>query len=346
MKKVLRLFIILLLIFITIGCVSNPVKNVDEIKIGIVETTGDKYKSSIQWYNENLEVVDVQKLKYASLGNTFVQPLYYEDEIYLIPEGIFKTRDTKKIISINKKSFNLTEYDVDNIALQSIAINNDFIYVNSNINYETFINQINRSSKETQETAYPDAYFSTIVAAMDKVFLIGAKEDNLTTSYIYVVDKELNDIDRIDISEYGNGIFKFLVDKDYLYLSVNHTLSNELVSLILKVNIDTHKLEVIDLGVNFPDTMVSYKEKIFIAHNDIVTQEGTVLSILDKATNTLETKNLNTDLAYMDVIDNFLVVADENKITLFDIDADFEFVKKVMINKKKDNYISTLIIID
>lgn len=243
--------------------------------------------------------------------------------MYLIPEGIFTKKDTKKVLSINKKIFTITKYNIDNIALQNIAVNDDYIYVNSNLNYETFINQFNRSNGNIMETVYAGAYFSSIVATNDKVFLIWAKEDDFTTSYIYVVDKELNDINKIDISEYGSGIFKYLVDENYLYLSVNHTLFDEYVSLIMKLNMDTYDIEVIDLELNFPDTILSYKDKIFIAHNDIVTQEGTILSILDKVTNTLETKDLNTNLAYVDIIGHHFIVVDENKITLFDINEDF-----------------------
>lgn len=62
MKKLLRTFVVIIFSLAIVGCQKSKIKNVNKIKIGVVETTGDKYKSFIHWYDENLEVVDDQKL--------------------------------------------------------------------------------------------------------------------------------------------------------------------------------------------------------------------------------------------------------------------------------------------
>lgn len=75
MKKIFKLSLALLLLLTTVSCSNKAVENTEEIRIGIVETTGDKYKSSIHWYDKDLEVVDVQELKYAGLGSGFNTPV-------------------------------------------------------------------------------------------------------------------------------------------------------------------------------------------------------------------------------------------------------------------------------
>lgn len=97
MKKYIKLSLFFLFAFIITSCTNEqPLENTDKIKIGVVETVTDKNKSSIHWYNEDLEEVDVQKMKYASLGDTFSKPVYDADEVYLIPEGLIGKMDAKK----------------------------------------------------------------------------------------------------------------------------------------------------------------------------------------------------------------------------------------------------------
>lgn len=345
MKKIFKLSLALFLLLTTVSCSDKVVENTEEIRIGIVETTGDKYKSSIHWYDKELEELDVQELKYAGLGSSFNAPVYYEDEIYLIPEGLFTKRDTEKVISINKYDFTINEYSVPNIALKQVAVNDDYIYVNSNLNYQTHISRINKKTDEFDEIIFDGAYFSNIIAIDDKIYIFGNMLEEFDKNHMYVTDKELNEVESFDISEYGRDISKYLIDNGFLYVTTNPYDESDELTYLLKINIDNNHIEAINLDEKYNDSILAYKGKILVSHNDIVTQEGSKLSILDE-NEKITKKDIGTDLEFVDLIDDYLIVSDQEKISLFDIENDFKLIKEVSIDKREDTYISKMIIID
>lgn len=339
--------LLLLLVFTLVGCKEKPLENTEDIEIGIVETIGTDYKSFIHWYDDELEVVDVQKLKYAGLGSTFHRPVYEEQDIYLIPEGIFTKKDSEKVISLNKEDFTITEYDVPNIALANVAVTDDYIFTNSNLNYETHISRVDKKGKMFSERLFEGAYFHSMMSAENKLFLLGNIEDNIDETYLYVLDTDFNVLETIDLTDVGRGGDKFLLDNQDLYLSIPFTVGDQDNSILLKINIETYEQEVIDLETDYPDTILKYQDKLIIAHNDLITGEGSLITVLDPITNEKESFDLKTNLPYVDLYQDHLVVSDGETVSLFAIEQDFELVKEVVIEKQEeDSYISDILIID
>lgn len=347
----MKFYIVLWLVFITAACTKElPLSILEARKIGVVETSGEQYKSFIHWYDEDLKVVDIQNLKYANLGDTFSEPVYIQDEIYLIPQGLFGEKDTKKAISIHQKDFTITEYSVPNIALQDIAITDEFLFVSSNLNFETHLSRLNRNTNEFTEEVYQGAYFESMLSADNKLFLFGNMQvnsaDNIKENYLYILDTDFNMLETIDLTDIGYGAYKFLLDEQNLYVSIPLKMNDRPNSVLLKINVETFEKEVIDLGIDSPDSLKKYKSHLIIAHNDIVTGEGSIVTILDVNTKEKESFDLQQDIFYMDIYQEQLVVANDKIISLYAIDNDFERVREVAIDKKEDTYISSILVID
>lgn len=47
--------------------------------------------------------MDSFKYKYAEFGTHFLKPEYSEDQVYIVPKGLMKRHDTRKIVSIEKR---------------------------------------------------------------------------------------------------------------------------------------------------------------------------------------------------------------------------------------------------
>ena len=62
-------------------------------------------------------------MEYASLGSIFYNPVIYEDELYLIPQGKTNVKDEKKVLKIELKSGNQKIYEINQLAMNSICVN-------------------------------------------------------------------------------------------------------------------------------------------------------------------------------------------------------------------------------
>lgn len=179
MKNYIKLSLVFLFAFIVAGCTTEQsLENTEEIKIGVVETTDNKNKSFIHWYDEELKEMAVQNLKYANLGHPFTKPVYDADEVYLIPQGFIGKKDAKKVISINQKDFTITEYPIPNIALQDVAVIENYLFVNSNLNYQTHLSRFDKETEDFSEKTIEAAYFESMLSVDDKLFLFGTMEFN------------------------------------------------------------------------------------------------------------------------------------------------------------------------
>lgn len=111
----------------------------------------------------------------------------------------------------------------------------------------------------------------------DKLFLFGMMDlgldESITKNYLYILDTDFNVLETIDLTDVGNGAFKFLLDHQDLYVSIPTTKQDRPNSFLLKLNVETLEKEVIDLEINYPDSLVKYKDQLLIAHSDIVTGE-------------------------------------------------------------------------
>lgn len=350
MKRLIYIIGVIGLIFVN-GCSYkvNGLKNQtgDEIKIGVIETKATKYESYIHWYDKGLNKISEQKLKYAMLGSPFHNPVYLGDEIFLIPQGLGNRKDSKKIISINKRDFKIREYSFNNIALNDLAVNEDYIYTINTLNGNTHISKLNRESQQLEEIIIEKEYVSGIVAVADKLY---AFSFNMETSspkfYMYVYNKELELLDKKDFTQFGTGQYKFLIDENYLYANVMATKEDEAGTIILKISVDTNEVEGIDINEEFPNDILQYKGKLIITNHDLVMYEGNKITILDKLTKEIETIELDRKTEFAGIIDNLLIIGNQENIALYNMDKKLELIRELSMEKDDESYISNIIVLD
>lgn len=196
----------------------------------------------------------------------------------------------------------------------------DYLFVNSNLNYQTHLSRVHRDTGVFEEEIYEDAYFESMLSIDNRLFLFGTLERNLEEStlgnYLNVMDTDFNLLETVDLTDVGYGSYKFLLDDRDLYVSIPLTVKDRPNNTLLKINVDTLENEVIDLEMNYPDSLVKYKNHLLIAHSDIVIGEGTVITVFDLSTKKKENVDLKMDIFFMDIYENHLLVHDAEKIVL------------------------------
>lgn len=352
MKKIFYITLILLALFFLNACSPKVdetivLNNNEEIKIGVVKTTSTDYKSSISWYDKDLVKLSDQNLKYSMLGSSFNNPIYSGDEIYLLTEGLGNSRDAKKAISINKDKFQVKEYPVKNEAINSIAVSENYIYTINTLNSNTHIERVNKDDFGSKEIIIDNEYVTGLTAVGDKLYVFASKNlGQMQEFYLYVYNEELEIIDKKDITEYGTAQYKFMQDEDYLYVGVTYTNKDSPASLILKISIKTNGIEEIDIKEKSPNDILKYKEKILITNYELVTNQGDKITVLNSDSKEMETIELNTKTELSGIMGEILVIANQEKLSLYDIENNFELIKQIDIEKDDDSYISSLIILD
>lgn len=350
MKNIVKIIVLTLtlILFLLSGCNKNQTVNrvhKEDILLGVVETTSQEYKSYIHWFNDDLVLVEKQELKYAMLGSHFYKPVYEEEQVMLIPAGLGNTKDTKKVIGIDKSTFSIEEYPFDHIALNDIAASESKIYAVNTLNGDTYLSCYNKEDKSSKEIMIENEYICGITDVDGKIYAFSATmQDPVPKFTLYIYNQALNLIDEIDISDYGTTQLKFLVDGNDLYTGVMNTKDDLPGTTLMKISTETHEIEEIDIGEKFPNDIYNYKDKLIITNYDPVSNEGTKITVLDKNSYGKQTIDLGEPLTLTEIYNNYLFVVNERNIKVFDIDKDFDLVQESVLEKDADTYISAILL--
>ncbi len=70
-------------------------------QIGVIETSGSMATSRIAFYDAELNEKESLKLKYATVGDMFCNPVVYKGKLYVIPQGYDIKADEKKVLEVD-----------------------------------------------------------------------------------------------------------------------------------------------------------------------------------------------------------------------------------------------------
>ena len=199
MKK--KFFTICAIVFLGFtGCTHRESANIDltTSSVGVIETSGNSKKSRIYFYN----------------------PVIYEDELYLIPQGKTNVKDEKKVLKIELKSGNQKIYEINQLAMNSICVNDKNIYTCNTLNGDSYINKCSKENNQVVSEKIEGVYVSKLLCSKDMLFAFATtKYGKEMNSYIYIYDaEELSFDEKIDITNYGGTHYKaILFDNNILF---------------------------------------------------------------------------------------------------------------------------------
>lgn len=347
--KILLCFLIIVSLFFINGCsnLKNSV-NREKVDLGLVITTSQDYKSEILWFDINLDSIQKQKLSYAMLGSPFYSPPVNGDKIYLIPKGLGNRKDTRKVISINKKSQDIEEYPFTNIALNHVASIGNNIYAINTLNGDSCLESYDVVSKKRKSIILEKAYLETIIASSNKLFCFVRKfnnnsskeQESMLNVYTPILDLEAE----IDITEYGNPTRMYLEDEDNLYVTVNRNANIKPVGKILKINKSTFEISEFITKKDIPYNIFKFGDRFILTYYDPVTNEGTEVSVWDESGNE-QIFDLKTPLTVTGIVNDKFVAANNNSIKIFSI-PDFKLIREHELSIGTSNYVSALLLVN
>lgn len=354
-KYFLILFLVLGVIFS--GCDFNKAKtNLDEFRVAVVETTSNKEKSKITYYDWELKEMDSFKYKYAEFGTHFSKPQYNKDQVYIVPKGLMKRHDTKKIVSIEKKTGKATEYPIDKGNIQCTAANEKYVYAGSNINFISYLSQYDKNKKIENVVSLEGEYLGLIALYNDLVFAFveDASPDMPIESRLDVYNEKLEKINSIDLTEHGCSHTKYLIKNDKLIFSNAYTKNTTPGSSISILDLNTFEIVKIELDEEYPSDIIdasgAFEDNIVIAHTSEVLLEGTKLTLFNLKDNSKKIIDIKKPIMSIDIIDSLLIVlTKEDELCIYGIKDNFiltnsikhvvedgSYTSGIFVNKKVD----------
>lgn len=334
-----KYFIILFLVlgFALSGCDTNKSKvNLDEFAVAVVETASNKEKSKITYYDWELRKMDSFKYKYAEFGTHFLKPEYSEDQVYIVPKGLMTRHDTRKIVSIEKKTGKATEYPIDKSNIQCTAANEKYVYAGSNINFTSYLSQYDKNKKVENEVSLEGEYLGLIALYNDLVFVFvdDTSPELPIESRIDVYNEKLEKVNSIDLTEHGSSHSKYLIKNNKLIFSNAYTKNTTPENSISILDLNTFEIVKVELDEEYPSDIIdasgAIDDKIIIAHTSEVSLGGTKLTLLDLKDHSKKLIDIKKTIMSIDIIDNILVVlTNKNEVCFYSIKDDFFLINNI-----------------
>lgn len=343
-------FLLICSIFLSIcllGCEKKITSDISaqDIEVGIIETRGNKEKSRIIFYDKEIQKIGELPLKFATVGDIFYTPLVSDEELYVIPQGYANAKDEKKVLEISLQNLEINEYKIDQIAMNGLATDTEFIYTCNNLNGNSYINRCNKQNNVIKTIEVPDIYISTILYANNELYAFGTS--GTASAYLYIYNNELKLIDKLDISLCGTNQYKAIEYQNDIYFTSLRDNKDSPTNTVNIFNRQNRSIETIQLNQTYPLDIAIYDNYLFVSHFDIVQRAGGGLSIYNLKTKELSDYKLEHGAEQMGVANNRIYFLADWKIYLYDIE-NMNLIKCTEIDSMDNDfsYLSGMFVIE
>lgn len=341
-----RLGVLLLcLSLLLFGCQSKSNQNStvpEDYAIGVIYTTGSKDSSDILYFNANLEQVGSTHYNYATMGQLFYSSVVYDGSLYVVPQGQANKKNSKTILQQDLTTFEQKEYFLDQIALYGISVDSSAIYAVNNLNRQSFISRIDRKDDTVKTAVFDDIYISTVYSYNGALYAFSDQNhNNKRISKMYCLAPEsLEIISTTDISHLGSSVFSVTGVNDTLYFVPVETSSGESNHVVGSYCISTGEINSIDFG-QAPYHILNIGESLYVTHGDLVTGNGTELSIYQINSQKISTYDLEMWPGQITVYNDSLYVMGHDQIGKYDMQT-LEKQAEINVPLDKGYYLSSI----
>lgn len=271
-------------------------------------------------YDDNLTEIKDVYLKYASVGNIFYNPLIYNHELYVIPQGPANMKDEQKVLKINLSDLKEKTYDIEQLAMNSVCTDNNYIYTCNTLNGDSYINKCSKSDGTVNTHVVKQVYISKIVCDDDIVYAFGTikKMDSLQ-SYIISFDEKLHVIEQIDISEYGSSHYKVIIHDGKIFFSNTLDSKDAPCNTVCAFSIKDKTFDTIRLSQNYPMDLSFFNDFLIVAHYNLVKREGGSISLYNLKTKDVCNYPLDHGVEQMTMKDDSIYILFEKRIHKYKI---------------------------
>ena len=316
-----RVFTLLLLLCLLPGC-GGPTADAppeDGWAVGVLRTSGFRNESAILYFDENLAPAGTLSFPYATFGELFYPPAVTEDAVYIIPQGQANRKDLRCILALDLATFDARRYDLDQIAIYSPSAGDGALYTVSNLNGDSFLSRIDLVSGDTDTAIFENRYLSAAQLCGDTVYAFSS--DSAGGSVLHCVDpRTLAERRRIDLSALGTGVFSMAYDGTALYFAPTESIGGAAPRCIGVYRPDSSTVEALDCGQTVFQLLWA-EGRLYLSHGNLVTGEGTQLSLYDPVSGVLTTHDLGLWPAQVAAHGGALYVLSRDALAKFSLDT-------------------------
>lgn len=314
----------------------------EDYAIGVVRTISSKDDSDILYFNEDLEQVGSTSYQYAAMGQLSYSAVVFDGSLYIVPQGQANKKNEKTILQQDLTTFEQKEYFLDQVALYGISVDSAAVYVANNLNGQSYVSRIEKEDNTVKTATFDREYVSNVYAYNGLLYVFS---DELRSegkrSSLYCLDAEtLAQIDTVDISDLGSAVYSVIGVEDTLYfLPVENSKgnSNHIVGLY---NISTKETDLIDFH-KIVYHVLNIGNTLYVTHGDLITGEGTELSVYQMDTGEITTYDLGMWPGQITVYGNSLYVMGKDQIGKYDLET-LEKQKDISISLEPGYYLSEI----
>ena len=128
-----------------------------------------------------------------------------------------------------------------------------------------------------------------------------------------------------------------------MYFTMQISTDDKPISKILSIDKRNYDIKVIDIQAEQPSDIFKYEDKFLITNYNPVEVKGTKVSVVDEEGRLYKDIELNNELSLTQIYGKYLVVANLQKLSLYDINT-FELKREVKLDIDSESYVSAIII--
>ena len=317
-------------------------KELSNAAIGVIETTQSERDSRIIFYDSDLREVAELPLKYATVGEIFSNPVVYDGELYVIPQGYGDALDEEKVLRISLSDLSKAEYRIEQLAMNCVSADERYIYACSTSPGVSYIARCRKEDGKVEEKEEAGIFINNLVAYKDSLYVFGetmSGAEEGEQSYIHIYNSDFQLTDEIDITECGRSQYKALALGDEILFSNRYDARQEANHTISIFSLKDHTIETVALGECYPLDIVEYHGMLLISHFDAVDLAEGGITFYDRASKEEKYFKLGHGAEQMALKGQYLYILSEDNIFKYQVkEMGLELVGQEKIEMKSSKY--------
>ena len=277
-------------------------------QLGIIISIGNKDKSNILYYNDQLQKTGQKKLKIGNIASQYDIPKTVNDKVYMIPKGVPYVNEREEVMELDHNTQKIKLYKIGRPGLFAFDEKDGDIYTTNWINGVSTLTKYNEETGKIQRMK------------IERKTLKNQKEIKLKHSE-------------------DESVFFYSDDKN-LYFSSGNT-----DKILYQMDLKKDKISKLKLKEINPQQILPYKNKLFVTHCDLTSGMGKAISLLNPQTGESKVYKFKHNVIQCQTKEDYLYILSNDSIDKYKFDGEkmhLEASSKITIKGSwKNGYISS-----
>ena len=280
-KRSIILISILIIVSVTIYFYKPQHNKNNSYQLGVIISIGNKDKSNILYYNDQLQKTGQKKLKIGNIASQYDIPKTVNDKVYMIPKGVPYVNEREEVMELDHNTQKIKLYKIGRPGLFAFDEKDGDIYTTNWINGVSTLTKYNEETGKIQRYEESVGMFGYLHCAGNYVYVEKqVDQEEGTINYLMKIDrKTLKKVKEINVNHSEDeSVFFYSEDKN-LYFSSGNT-----DKILYQMDLKKDKISKLKLKEINPQQILPYKNKLFVTHCDLTSGMGKAISLLNPQT--------------------------------------------------------------